>query len=221
MITIRYAVPPDLIVFSLGNATYILEHSEDTPRTPYTITEIGGLKQKTNNINEWLGLKTRARYNLELLHDLANAFIVGRESSYDQTDLENCAEMVFKHVQTMLFKDGLAGRYAEVCDIECMSLDEIRHRVSRASHIQVSQDRIKRFMRVCQKNGWFDLAENWARYLEEPIEEAVVSTVWAPLVDDTILRSIKRLVASSFTKDRVYMETILNIQGQHPLREIQ
>ena len=218
MIIIRYAVPPDLIVFSLGNATYILEHNEEEPRIPYAITEVGGIKQKIININEWLALKTRARYNLELLHDLANAFIMGRESSYNQSDLENCAEQVFEHIRNVLFRDGLAGRYVEVCDIECLSLGEIRHRLSRALHVQVPQDRVRRFMRVCQKNGWADLADGWSRFLEEPVEETV-STVQVPFVDNTILRSIKHLVASSFIKDRTYLETIQSIQGQHPLRE--
>ena len=212
MIIIRYALPPDLIVFSLGNATYILEHNEKEPRTPYTITEASGVRQKSNNINEWLALKTRARYNLELLHDLANAFIMGRESSYNQGDLEDCAELVFKHTREMLFRDGLAGRYAEICDIECMSLDEIRQRLNRAPHAVVSQDRIRRFMRVCQKNGWSDLADNWARLLKESTAEAAV-VAQVPLVDDIILRSIKRLVAVSFIKDKAYMDGIRAVQG--------
>lgn len=219
MITIRYAIPPDLIVFSMGSVTFVLEHHLDTPRIPYTITEVGGLKQKINNINEWLGLKTRARYNLELLHDLANAFIMGRESSYCQADLEQCAELVFEHARVMLFKDGLAGRYAEICDIECMSLDEIKHRLGRAAHMDVSQERVRRFMRVCQKNGWADLADGWARYLEESVEERTVDMVQAPIVDDTIKRSIGRLVASKFTKDKDYTQTVETIQQQHLLRE--
>jgi len=218
MIIIRYALPPDLIVFSLGNTTYIIEHHGDEPRTPYTITEVGGFKQKTNNINEWLALKTRAKYNLELLHDLADAFIMGRESSYNQEDLENCAETIFKHTREMLFRDGLAGRYVEICDIECMSLDEIRQRSNRALHVAVPQDRVRRFMRVCQKNGWSDLADSWARLLKEPItKSAVVAQV--PLVDDIILRSIKRLVATSFTKDKAYMDGIQAVQGRRSLRE--
>lgn len=219
MIIIRYANPPGLIVFSLGSATYILEHHPDTPRTPYMVTEIGGLKQKITNINEWLGLKTRARYNLELLHDLANAFIMGKESSYDQDDLLGCADLVFGHVKKMLFKDGLAGRYAEQCDIECMSLDEIRHRLARAVDIHVSQDRVRRFMRVCQKNGWADLADGWSKYLDGS-ESQTLDTAQAPVVDDAIQRSIKRLVANRFTKEKEYLETIEMIQEQHSLQEV-
>lgn len=215
MITIKYAIPPDLIVFSLGNAIYILEHHADVPRTPYSIIEVGGLRQKTNNINEWLGLKTRARYNLELLHDLANAFIMGRESSYDQNDLDSCAELVFDHTRAILFKDGLAGRYVEMHDIECMTLDEIKRRLSQATSTNIPQDRIRRYMRVCQKNGWPDLADGWSRFLEGPVEETAVDIGHDLIVDDTIKRSIKRLVTASFTKDRDYIGTIESIQRRH------
>jgi len=213
MIVIRYADPPGLIVFSLGSATYILEHDPEVPRTPYAITEVGGLRQIITNINEWIGLKTRARYNLEILHDLANAFIVGRESSYHQDDLIKCAELVFEYTRDTLFRDGLAGRYAETCDIECMSQNEIRHRLGHAADTVVPKDRVRRFMRVCQKNGWSDMAESWSRYIGGFSEEKTVDTTQKPIIDDIIKRSIKRLVASSFTKDQDYRRTVEELQG--------
>ena len=70
-------------------------------------------------------------------------------------------------------------------------------------------------MRVCRKNGWADLADSWERYLEGSPGEEAVDTARAPMVDDVIKRSIKRLVASTFTKDRDYAQTIENIQSQY------
>jgi len=222
MIVIRYAVPPEIIVFSIDEATYILEYKKDVPRTPYTVIEIGGIGGKITNINEWIAQKTNARYNLELLHDLANAFIMGRESSYHLTDLQECADEIFSHARNMLFRDGLAGRYAELHDIECMSLNDIKHELGTAHSAHISQDRVRRFLRVCQKNGWSDLADGWLKFLKEPFERPnpVIDQIGAPIVDDTIRRSIKRLVASTYTKDKDYVDIINVLQEQHTSRGI-
>jgi len=218
MIIIRYASPPDLIVFSIGDVTYILEHCEKTPRTPYTITEVGGFKTRTNNINEWLGLKTRARYNLELLHDLANAFLMGRDSAYSQEDLEVCADKVFEHVCSVLFRDGLAGRFAEFHDIECMSLNTIRRKLNDAATVKVPQERVRRYIHVCRKNGWIDLASSWERYLEDG-SETPPDLVQDPVAGEVIRRGVNRLVRGLFTKDKDYKDIITTIQRQHPLQE--
>lgn len=206
MILIRYADPPTIIIFSIGEITYTLYYNPND-RFQYSVSEGSDSPIKLTNINEWLGLRTRGRYNLEILHDLANSFIVGKNTAYTQDDLSKCAGYAFELTRDMLFKDGLAGRYVELFDIECMSLEQIKKSLHCAQDVGMAGDRIRRFRHVCERNGWADLAHAWGLLLRDE-QKSENSVLVLPNIDDTIKRSIGRMVAGTYTKERDYLNTL-------------
>jgi hypothetical protein len=204
-IEITYTEYPDSIIFKIGPNGYVLIHNSTGNQYPYDLFHVGYGQIETANVDEWIALHTGGHCSLDILLSLAKAHSSGRESAYSLLDIESCADTIFKHLRSRLFVDGFAGRYADTCDIECMSMTDLREALQIASTMNVKEripNRADRFRHVCEKNGYTDMAIAWERILSrwgcgKTTKREDANT---PALDDELSSEIRKLVRSEFDK---------------------
>lgn len=204
-LSVVYAEPPSLIAFDLDGVVYTLKYEPSAVSNEFTLIEEGKGVVPTNNIAGWLALASHGHYSLRLLQQLAEAWADGRKSAFSIQDVIKCSSVIFEYIRNKFFVDGLAAQYAEKFDIECMSMSEIKRQFKEQVQNQQLRSflRIKRFSRVCEKNGWYELSGAWDRLLETVQPEVERSLPQFPAVDEQLRRNIELFVAERFQKNAI------------------
>ena len=199
-----YSEPPSLIAFDLDGVIYTLKYEQSAISNEFTLIEQDKGAVPTNNVAEWIALASHGHYSLRLLQQLAEAWADGRKSAFSIQDVVKCSSVIFEYVRNKFFVDGLAAQYAEKFDIECMPMAEMKRQFK--EHVQNTKLRsflrIKRFSRVCERNGWYELSGVWDRLLETVQPEAERSPQF-PMVDEQLRRNIELFVAERFQRNVV------------------
>lgn len=221
-LSILHAELPDTVVFSLvdniraTSGIYILQRDKSGNQYPYTIKDKVSGPIETLNVNEWLAQISRGRYSIESIIELAEVFIEGRQSAYTIEDMVECGRYVFELMRKRLFDDGMAGRYADVYDVECLSNRDIRDALSVAmssSDTRKLPHRIFRFMHVCEKNGLTEFAAAWERLFQRTgCEKHELSRQDTPRLDDELSGLIYASIKKHFAKHKQF-DVI--IHGRH------
>lgn len=195
-------IEPSLIVFELNDKTYSLRQEPSAIRSPFVLTEIGYGNLNVVNLDSWLFTNSRGQCSYTILMQLVAAFAAGQKDAYQLEDLVACGKLVFEHIRNKLFLDGLASRYTETFDIECMSASDVGNKLKEAivKPELRSYRRAARFRNVCERNGWEALAAGWSRLLSfiEPVEE--IEKQQFPAVDERLKTAIERLVREHFAR---------------------
>ena len=202
-LSVVYAEPPNLIAFDLDGIIYTLKYEQSAVSNEFILTEEGKGGVPTNNIAEWVALASHGHYSLRLLQQLAEAWADGRKSAFSIQDVIKCSSVIFEYIRNKLFVDGVAAQYAEKFDIECTPLSEMKKQFKE----QVQNPRlrsflrIKRYSKVCEKNGWYELSGAWDRLLETVQPEVERNLPQFPVVDEQLRRNIELFVAERFQKN--------------------
>ena len=170
---IEYADLPDTIAFRIGAGHYYLRHITDGSYYPYKLYQsssggFGSYDQQINitNINEWIYQASGGHHSYESVLHLAQSFEDGKKSAYKFEDLVECSNDIYALICEKLFHDGYAGRFADQFDIECMSQSRLKDALHDANLGDgTTEERQKRFVHVCEKNGYTDLGMAWQKVI--------------------------------------------------------
>lgn len=144
---------PKSIEFTINGISYHLWQTND--RVQYKL-EFGGQTILLHNLDEWVSLTTHGRHAGRELLALAEAFDAGRKSAYHFDDLEAVCRKTAETCLKLLFVDGHAGKFATEHDIECSTPQRLAANVRLqyvARHTIISQKKISRYLRVCERTG--------------------------------------------------------------------
>jgi hypothetical protein len=196
-------VESGLIVFELNDRIYTLKQESSAIRIPFALYEMGR-DLDIHNIDSWLFINSRGQCSYATFTQLAAAFVAGRNDAYQLDDMVACGKLVFEYIRNKLFVDGLAGKYAESFDIECMPVSVIGTKLKEAisKPEERSYNRAVRFRNVCERNGWDALAAGWSRLLSF-IEPTEIKKKQFPIIDEQLKTSVERLVREHFTRQHV------------------
>jgi len=198
-VKIEYAEPPHLIVFSIDGVTYTLKTEPSAMKLPHSLTQ-NNVPIATANVNNWIAQQTSGHYSLPILVAMAESFAAGKRDAYTLDDLIACGVMTFEVMRSKLFEDGLAGRYSEIFDIECLptrKLDAAIHKTGQGE----TESRINRYIKVCLSANRQDLADAWTRILEHKnFGHIKYIRIETPDLDDPIRRSIEAAIRKRFRK---------------------
>lgn len=204
-VLIKHVELPNLIIFELNGRTYSLKQEQTAIHTPFVLNEVGFGNLNVINIDSWFYTNSRGQCSYAVFLQLVEAFVAGQKDAYQLDDLVACGKVVFEYVRNKLFLDGLAGKYAESFDIECMTAAEIGSCLKEAivKPETRSYGRVIRFRNVCERNGWEALASGWSRLLSslDPVE--VEKKKQFPIIDEQLKTSIERLVREHFVRKHV------------------
>lgn len=162
-IKIKYADPPEIIVFSISphSTRYVLVHKETAVGQSYQLFNADKGPIKADNIDEWIRLHTANNHSLGTLSDLSEAFKAGQRRAYSINDLIQCADLAFNITKELLYQNGYASKYADLYDIESTPASELRDKMKRElrNRDNLSVTRLERFRSACLHNDMNDTVE--------------------------------------------------------------
>jgi hypothetical protein len=209
VLKIKYADPPEFIVFSIAphRRIYALTHKSTAIERRDFLVEIGKEPINAPNIDEWIRINTNNQHSLQTLLDLAEAFRDGYDKAYGIDDIYECGRTVFYIMKDLMYHNGYASKYADMFDIESTPHGELRAKIREEilnNKDDISSKRISRYINVCLHNNLNEAVKILEKVLDRLHEPDDIDFPDSTAYDAEIKKSIIDKLSKAYTRHKQY-----------------